>query len=85
MIYVNLKRSERWPYNKVIPVIIRKQEKEENLAKEKKKQDHKSELRSSLNDSDGHMHVQEPSTATSMALTTYHNIPTDFISCQQWV
>jgi hypothetical protein len=28
-----------------------------------------------LNNSNGHMHVQGPSTATYMVLTTYHNIP----------
>jgi len=28
----------------------------------------------------GHTHVQEPSTATLMVLTTWHNIPTDFTS-----
>jgi hypothetical protein len=28
----------------------------------------------------GHTHIQEPSTATLMVLTTWHNIPTDFKS-----
>jgi hypothetical protein len=33
-----------------------------------------------LNNSDGQTHVQGPSTVSFVALTTYHNIPTDFIS-----
>jgi 5-methylcytosine-specific restriction endonuclease McrBC GTP-binding regulatory subunit McrB len=38
------------------------------------------QMRSSLNDINGHMHFQGPSTATCKRLTTYHNVPIDFSS-----
>jgi hypothetical protein len=44
----------------------------------KRKRNHKTELRTTNN----HMHVQGPS---PWYLTAYHNIPTDFISSQQWL
>jgi hypothetical protein len=53
--------------------------------KGKRKPDHKPELVSSFNNRVNHTHIQGPSTARCMALTVYHNIPSDFISSQQWV
>jgi hypothetical protein len=43
---------------------------------QKKKKDNQKRLTSSFKDT----HVQEPSTATLMVLTTWCNIPTDFTS-----
>jgi hypothetical protein len=54
--------------------------------KEKRKPEHKTKLMSCLNNGIGHIHVQGLfSIATCMALTTYHSIPTDFISSLQWM
>jgi hypothetical protein len=47
----------------------------------RKRENKTTEVRSGLNNSKSHAHVQGSSTATwmALALTTYHNNPTDFI------
>lgn len=59
---------------------VSKHENEKPKPKEKRKQDHETEMRSSLEDSNSHMHSRGPSIAACIALTTYHNIPTDCVS-----
>jgi len=73
----------KWP--QVIPVfchqrpVITSKQGKNKTPKEKRKKDHTEELRSNLNEDNSHMNVQGPSTAAWQALTTYHNIPTDFL------
>jgi hypothetical protein len=55
----------------------------ERTTKIRTKKKQKPEPRSSLNNSDSYTHVQRQHRC--MVLTKYHNIPTDFISSQQWV
>jgi hypothetical protein len=49
-----------------------KHEKDEINPKANRKQDHKTKLKSSYNNSNGHAPLYEPSTATCMVLTIYH-------------
>jgi hypothetical protein len=59
------------------PTTISKHVKRGNPTIKRRKADHKTELRSGLNNIVSHMYVQGPSRATCMELTAYHNIPTD--------
>jgi hypothetical protein len=52
--------------------------------KEWKNQAQKTKLRNSLNNSDSHTHFRNLQ-QTCIALTIYNNIPTDFISSQNWL
>jgi hypothetical protein len=53
--------------------------------KTRKTKQNKTKLRSSLNNGGSHTHVQRCSTAvTSKVVTSYSNIPTNFISSWQW-
>jgi hypothetical protein len=53
--------------------------------KEKRKQRPNLKLRNGWNHSNSHAGIQGLATATCMVRTTNHNIPTDFINCQQWL
>jgi hypothetical protein len=59
---------------------ISKHEKEETPPSRKEKSQTQERLRMRLNGSNNHTHVQGPSTATCVPLTTDHNIPTSIPS-----
>jgi hypothetical protein len=89
--YVNLKIIEKWLDNKVMVIHRWEHNMNQSASMNKGKTHHCRESRrnktknktaqSSLNDSNSHMHVNEPSTR----MRTYHDIPTDSISSWEQV